>query len=166
MLPKKIESALNRQLAVEADASYFYLSAASWCESNGLHGCAKYLFNQSEEERQHMLKIFNYINETGGHAVTPGIKQPQSSFRDIGELFKAVLAREVSTTESINDLISLAIAEKEHATNTFLQWFASEQHQEENEIRTILDKIKLIGLDGKGVYWIDKEMGAMASGKE
>jgi ferritin len=160
MLSKKIETALNKQIAVEAEASYYYLAIGSWCDSKGLHGCAQFMFRQSEEEREHMIKLFHYINEAGGFAVTPAIKKPTSNFKDIKQVFKGVLAREQGTTKGINALVDLCIKEKDHSTNNFLQWYVAEQHEEENKIRTILEKIDLVGSDSKGAYWIDKEIGA------
>ena len=161
MLSKNIENALNKQIAQEAFASFFYLSMASWCEYKGLEGAAKFLYRQSAEERDHTLKIFKYVNETGGHAIAPEIKKLPHEYKSIVDVFQLALSQEVSNTKSINNLVEMCIKEKDHSTNNFLQWYVSEQHEEEMVFKTILDKIRIIGTDGKGVYMIDKEIGNM-----
>lgn len=158
MLNKKIETALNKQIEVEAYASNYYLAAASWCDTKGLQGCANFMNRHADEERMHMMKIFNYINDAGGHAIAPAIKQPPSEFKTLLDLFQDVLAHEISVTGSINKLVDLCLSEKDHSTNQFLQWYVAEQHEEETLFRTILDKINLIGDDPRGSYWVDKEI--------
>src|SRR6185295_5399370 len=111
MLNKKIEKALNEQLAKEASASFHYLAMASWCESQHLNGCAKFLYDQSEEEKQHMMKIFRYINDAGGHALTPAVNQPKLNFKDVIEVFSMALENEKKVTQSIYKLTELAYGE-------------------------------------------------------
>lgn len=164
MLTKKVENALNKQIEMEGYASNYYLSAASWCDSKGLEGCGQFLYAQADEERMHMMKIFNYVNDAGGHALAPEIKQPPTKFKSLLELFTAILEHEIKVTNSINSLIDLCIHEKDHSSNNFLQWYVAEQHEEERLFRTVIDKIKLIGDDPKGHYWIDKELGSLRAG--
>lgn len=164
MINKKIETALNKQIEVEAYASNYYLAAASWCDTKGLQGCASFMNRHADEERMHMMKIFNYINDAGGHAVAPAIKQPPSKFKTLLDLFQEVLAHEISVTASINKLVDLCLSEKDHSTNQFLQWYVAEQHEEETLFRNILDKINLIGDDPRGSYWIDKEIESVNAG--
>lgn len=165
MLSKKIESALNKQIEMEAYASYYYLSMASWCDKNGLPGAAKFLYGHSNEEREHMLKLFHYINEAGGHAITPAVKQPGKEYKSVTAIIQSVLNHEIMVTKAINGLVELCLKEKDYSTFNFLQWYVAEQHEEETLFRTVLDKISIIGDDKKGLFWIDKEIGSMAVAK-
>lgn len=164
MLAKKIENALNKQIEMEGYASNYYLSAASWCDAKGLEGCATFLYGHADEERMHMMKIFVYVNDAGGHALAPEIKQPPTKFKSLLDLFVAILDHEIKVTESINNLVDICLHEKDHSTNNFLQWYVAEQHEEEKLFKQVIDKIKLIGDDPKGHYWIDKELGGMRVG--
>ncbi len=161
MLSKKMEEALNKQIALEGYASYLYLSMASWCDREGLEGCAQFMYRQSEEERDHMLRIFHFINEADGHALTPGIHQPEHEFESIHALFNEVYEHEQNVTKSINGLIELSYKEEDFNTLNFLQWYVEEQREEETLMRTILDKLKLIGDGPQSLYYIDKEIDAV-----
>jgi ferritin len=158
MVSKKMEKALNEQIALEGYASFLYLSMASWCEREALEGCAKFMHRQSEEERDHMMRIFHYINEVDGHALAPAIDQPPHDFSSIQELFKQVYQHEQKVTQSIHQLVTLCYDEKDHSTLLFLQWYVEEQREEEALMRTILDKIKLIGNGPQSLFYIDKEV--------
>ena len=161
MISKKMEKALNEQISLEGYASYLYLSMASWCDQEGLNGCAEFMHRQSDEEREHMLRIFHYISEVDGHALTPGVKQPPHQFESIQAMFKEVYAHEQKVTQSINKLVSLSNKEDDYGTLNFLQWYVEEQREEEALMRTILDKIKLIGDGPQSLYYIDKELTAI-----
>ena len=161
MLSKKVENALNDQIVFEAYASYYYLSMASWSDSQGLQGVSSFFYKQSMEEREHMLKLFNYITGAGGRANAPAVKKPPASFKSLKSMFETVLKHEITGSKSINSIVEMCIKEKDHSTANFLQWFIAEQHEEEKLFRGILDKINLMGTDGKAVFWIDKEIGAM-----
>lgn len=165
MLSNKIEKALNEQVALESASSAQYLSMASWIENSGFEGTAQFLYKQSDEERVHMLKLFHYINDAGGKAVAAGIAEPRSEFSSLQEVFKAIYEQEQKVSASINKLISLAIEEQDHTTNNFLQWYVSEQLEEEALFRSILDKLKIIGNDGGALYIFDKDMKNMAGQK-
>ncbi len=158
MISDKMQAALNKQIELEGYASFYYLSMASWCDNEGLEGCAKFFHRQSAEENMHMLKIFHYLSEIGGIAIAPGIAQPPSNFESIQTVFKLVYAHEQKVTASINDLVRLAYEEKDYTTQNFLEWYIAEQREEEALIRMILDKIKLIGTGGMSLYYIDKEI--------
>lgn len=164
MLSKKIESALNEQIAREANATFYYLAMASWAQSQAFDGTASFLYRHSNEENMHMHKIFNYINETGGHALVPEIKQVPNNFQSIEEVFNLVLDSELQVTKAITELVTMCFEEKDYATYNFLQWFVAEQHEEEVLFRRILDKIKIIGTDFKGIYTLDKEIGMIQVG--
>lgn len=161
MISKKMEEALNQQIAFEGYASFLYLSMATWCEHLGMSGCAKFLHRQSNEERMHMLKIFQYLGDVDGFAETPGIKQPPREFESIQAVFKQVYEHEQKVTQSINKLITLANKENDYSTQTFLQWYVNEQREEESLMRTVLDRIRLIGEGPQSLYFIDKEIDAL-----
>jgi ferritin len=161
MISEKMVTALNKQIKLEGYASFLYLSMASWCDKEGLEGCAEFLHRQSEEEREHMLKIFYYLSEVDGHALTPEIAQPPHEFESIQALFKQVYQHEQKVTRSINELVAVATLENDYSTISFLQWYIEEQREEENLMRTILDKIKLIGDGPMSLYYIDKEIVAL-----
>lgn len=158
MISKKMEKALNNQIELEGYASFLYLSMASWCDLEGLEGCSKFMYRQSEEELAHMLRIFNYISEVDGHALAPGIKKAPHHFKSVQELFNLVYAHEQKVTQSINELVALSLQEKDHTTYNFLQWYIEEQREEEALMRTILDKIKIIGEGAQSLYFIDQEL--------
>lgn len=161
MISKKMEEALNQQIEFEGYASFLYLSMATWCDSQGLKGCYDFLKRQSDEERMHMLKIFEYLADVDGFALTPGIKEPPRQFESVQAVFKDVYAHEQKVTQSINKLITLANKENDYATQTFLQWYVNEQREEEALMRTVLDRIRLIGDGPQSLYFIDKEMDAL-----
>jgi len=161
MISKKMEEALNQQIEFEGYASFLYLSMATWCDNQGLKGCYDFLKRQSDEERMHMLKIFEYLADVDGYALTPGIKEPPRQFENVQTLFKQVYEHEQKVTQSINKLITLANQEDDYATLTFLQWYVNEQREEEALMRTVLDRIRLIGDGPQSLYFIDKEMDAL-----
>jgi len=164
MLSKKINEALNNQILEEAFSSQLYLAMASWCETNGLTGAAKFLYLQTEEERMHMLKIFHHINERGGIAIVPEIPKPQDKYKTIVDVFNSVLSHEKHITKKIHDLVDLSTKEKDHATVNFLQWFVNEQIEEEATAQLIIDKIKLIGSQQPAaLFLIDKEIENIAN---
>lgn len=153
-----MEDALNKQIALEGYASFLYLSMASWCDKEGLQGCAAFMHRQSDEERQHMLRIFHYISEVNGHALAPAVAQPPHSFDSVHKLFELVYAHEQKVTASIHELISLSYKDNDHTTLNFLQWYVTEQREEEALMRNILDRLKLIGDGPMSLYYIDKEI--------
>lgn len=158
MITEKMQSALNEQVAMEGYASFLYLSMASWCEREGLEGCARFLYRQADEERMHMLRIFHYVNEMDGHSLSPAIQQPPHEFESIQGLFKMVYEHEPKVTCSINNLVALSNEEKDPTTFNFLQWYVTEQREEESLMRSILDRIRLIGDGPLSLYYIDKEV--------
>jgi len=149
---------LNDQVQKEASSSQFYLAMASWAESNGLNGTAKFMYQHSDEERFHMLKLIHFINERGGKASIPSINQPQKEFRDLENVFELLLAHEISVTESINNLVDICLQQKDYTTHNFVQWYVSEQLEEEALARTVLDKLRLIGGDKGGMYMFDRDL--------
>ena len=158
MLSKKMEVTLNKQVALEGYASFLYLSMASWSEVQGLSGVATFMYAQSDEERDHMLKLVRYINERGGHSKISEITAPATEFGSFKEMFETLFNHEVFVSKSINDLVDISLQEKDYATHNFLQWYVAEQIEEESQARTILDKINLIGNDKGGLYLFDNDI--------
>ncbi len=166
MISARMEEALNKQVAREAYASFLYLAMASWCEKEGLSGCATFFYRQSDEERMHMLKIFHYLNEMDRFAITPAVPQPPLEFGSVREVFEKTLEHEMEVTRAIYELVELARQERDHATEHFLQWYVEEQREEEGLMRTILDRIKIIGDGPQSLYFIDKEVEAISAATE
>jgi len=158
MISKNIEKALNGQIRIEAESSQIYLAMACWAEVKGLEGVAKFMYKQSDEERVHMLKLVKFINERGGHAKISELKAPNLTFESFQDMFKELYKHEVFVSESINELVHITLQEKDYATHNFLQWYVSEQIEEEAVARTILDKINLIGNDKGGLYLFDRDI--------
>jgi ferritin len=158
MISKKMETALNKQIELESYASFLYLSMASWCDNEGLEGSTKFMHRQSEEERDHMLRIFHYISEVDGRAIVPAVKKPPVNFKSAKALFQEVYEHEQKVTKSINDIVGLCYKENDYSTLNFLQWYVEEQREEEALMRTVMDRIKLIGDGPQSLYYIDNEI--------
>ena len=158
MLTKNIETALNNQIKIEAESSQIYLAMACWAEIKGLEGVAGFMYKQSDEEREHMLKLVKFVNERGGHAQISALKAPNVTFKSFKEMFEKLLEHEIYVSKSINDLVHVTLEEKDYSTHNFLQWYVSEQIEEEAMARTILDKINLIGDDKGGLYLFDRDI--------
>jgi len=158
MLSKKVEKALNDQIRIEAESSQIYLSMASWAETQGLEGISAFMYAHSDEERGHMLKMLKFVNERGGHAIVSELSAPPATFGSFKEMFKTLFNHEVMVSGKINDLVEITLQEKDYATHNFLQWYVSEQIEEEALARTILDKINLIGDDKGGFYLFDNDI--------
>jgi len=161
MLKKKIEDLCNRQVEREGYSSNLYLAMASWAETNGFSGISRWLYAQSEEERVHMLKFIGYINERGGKTVIPAFKKPPVDYKGVNELFSEVLKHEEFITSSINEIVSLTLDEKDFNTLNFLQWFVTEQMEEEASVRAIIDKLNLVGKNN--MYQFDRDILSMRS---
>ena len=161
MISKKMAKALNQQISLEGYASFLYLSMATWCDNQGLEGCHKFMQRQSEEEREHMLRIFAYMSEVDSLALTPAIKQVPHQFDSVQKMFELVYQHEQKVTKSIHALMKIAKDENDFTTDNFLQWYITEQREEENLMRSVLDKIKLIGKSPMTNYYIDKEIEAI-----
>ena len=156
MLNKKVEDICNRQVEREGYSSSLYLAMASWAETNGLSGVAGWMYNQSDEERGHMLRFIKYINERGGKAVMPALKKPPAEYKNVEDVFREVLKHEEFITASINEIVALTLEEKDFNTHNFLQWFVMEQVEEEASVRIILDKLRLVGKNN--MYEFDRDI--------
>tara|TARA_R110001583_G_scaffold16307_5_gene66994 strand:+ start:259 stop:780 length:522 start_codon:yes stop_codon:yes gene_type:complete len=162
MLSEKMQTALNGQIRIEAESSQIYLAMASWAEVKGLEGVSQFMYDQSDEERQHMLKFFKYINERGGHSLVSELNAPAIDFGSIKEMFETLFKHEIFVSQTINELVHISLEEKDYATHNFLQWYVAEQIEEEAQARTILDKINLIGDDKGGLYLFDNDIKQLA----
>ena len=160
----KVQAAINKQIQKEEFSSRLYLAMAIWCEVNGYPGAAAFLYQHAEEERIHQMKFVHYVNDRGGKAELFEQEQPSADFSSLQDMFEQVLDHEEYITASINNLYALTLDEKDFTTGNFLQWFITEQLEEESLMRTILDKIKLVGADKAGMFHIDKELESMIGG--
>lgn len=158
MLKGNIQGGLNRQIELESESSQYYLSMASWAETLGMNGVAAFLYRHSDEERMHMIKLFRYINERGGHAVAPAIQEPRKTFDSVVQLFELILEHEIMVSAEINHLVEVCLAEKDYTTHNFLQWYVAEQIEEEALARNVLDKLNLIGGDKGSLYIFDRDL--------
>ena len=162
-ISKTMQTALNNQITLEANASSNYMAIASWCEVTGYEGGAGFFYAQSDEERAHMLKIVHYLNNLGLPAVIPATKIPPSNFKSLEEVLKTALISEQKVTEAIHKMVEIAQKEKDHSTYAFLEWFVNEQVQEETKFETLLQKFDLIGRDKLAINEIDKLLGSKAT---
>lgn len=158
MLKPIIEKALNKQIELEASSSQYYLSMASWTESQGLSGTSSFLYQHSDEERMHMLKLVKFINERGGTAVIPSLSKPPTTFKSLKQVFESLLEHELNVTDSINNIVGLCLDEKDFTTHNFMQWYVAEQLEEEALARTTIDKLNMIGTDKGGLYLFDRDL--------
>lgn len=158
MLNERMVEALNTQLNKEIYSAYLYLSMSACSSFIGLKGFANWFMVQYQEEMVHAIKIYNYVDSQGGQVKLMAVEQPATEFESALEMFEKTLEHEKFITKSINDLVNLAIEEKDHATNIFLQWFVTEQIEEEGNDNDIISKLKLVGDKGNGLFMIDREL--------
>ena len=161
MLPKKVEDILNVQVDKEGYSSHLYLSMASWAEKEGLGRISEWLYAQAEEERMHMLKMVRYINERDGQANIAAVEGPPAAFGSVREMFEKVFEHEKYISASINEIVQVCIEENDHTTNNWIQWFVTEQLEEEASVKGILDRLKLAG---EQLYFFDRDIMGMRSG--
>jgi ferritin len=163
MLSPKVSAALSEQVALEGHASAQYLAIACWMTQQGFSGSAAFFFRQSDEERMHMLKIIHYLLDQDVAVSVPSINKPSEEFNSYQDCFQSVLAAEQRVTRSIHELVGLAMEEKDYATHHFLQWYVGEQIEEEKQVKDIMDKLRIIGSDGSGLYLLDRELATLAA---
>lgn len=155
---QEIEKLLNDQIRYEAKASVQYLSMASWADTRGYNGVANFFYTQSEEERVHMIKLVKFINERSGVAIIPEIDKPRDDFESLTELFETFLRSEEFVTSKINNIIYECLQRQDYNVHNFMQWYVSEQLEEEAIARTLLDKLRIIGDDKSGHYLFDRDI--------
>ena len=157
---KKIEQALNSQINAELYSSYLYLSMKAYFESINLPGFANWMKVQVQEELMHAMKFFDFVNECRGRVTLKAIEQPPAEWKSPLNVFEETLKHEQKVTGLINNIMNIAIEEKNHATSNFLQWFVNEQVEEEASADKILQELKLLGSKSAGLFIMDKELGA------
>jgi ferritin len=159
MISKKIQDAINNQINAELYSAYLYLSMSAYFQDNNLPGFAKWMEVQAGEEYFHAKKFYDYLVERGGRVLLKPIDGPDTEWKSTQDVFEATYKHEQKVTGLINDIMNLAIEEKDHATSIMLQWFVSEQVEEEASASELLERIKLIGGSGNGLFMMDRELG-------
>ena len=158
MLSKDMQGAINEQIKNELYSAYLYLAMASYCEANSLPGFAHWLRAQSQEEVEHAMKFFDFVNERGGRVVLQAIEQPPVEFESPAAIFEATLEHERKVTAMIHRLFELALEEKDYPAQVLLHWFIDEQVEEESNAGQILDTLKMIGDKGQALVMLDREL--------
>jgi len=159
MLSKALEDAINEQINKELYSAYLYLSMSAYCEAASLPGCAHWMRMQAQEEVFHAMKFFDYVNDRGGRVVLNAIDQPTPVWKSPLEMFQEVLKHERKVTGLINQLYALAVKENDYATQMELQWFITEQVEEEASTSKIAQTLERIGDSGNGLIMLDGQLG-------
>jgi ferritin len=158
MLNQKVQDAINDQINAELYSAYLYYSMAAYFESISLKGFSHWMRVQALEEMTHVQKLFSYVHDRGGEALMKTIEAPPAKWASPLAAFEAVYAHEVKVTALINKLMDLALAESDHASCNFLQWFVGEQVEEEASADEVLQKLKLVDKTEGGLFLLDREM--------
>ncbi len=158
MIDEKMQEALNKQLNAEVYSAYLYLSMSAYFQSVNLDGFANWMRVQAQEELAHALKFYDYVNERGGRVILQPVEAPPSEWDSPLAVFENVYEHEQKVTGLINKLVDLAVEARDHATNNFLQWFVSEQVEEEASADEVVQKLKLVGDGPGGLFMIDREL--------
>ena len=158
MLSERMMKSLNKQLNAELYSAYLYLSMAAYFESKNLKGFANWMRVQAQEELMHAMKFFDYINERGGRVYLEAIEKPPTEWKSPLDVFEATYEHEVKVTSMINDLVNMAMEEKDHATYNMLQWFVAEQVEEEASADEIRQQLRMIKEDGRGIMMLNREL--------
>lgn len=159
MISKKMSDSLNTHMNLELYSAHIYLVMSSCANDMGLKGAANWLFVQYREEMAHFMKFYTYLTDQGVVISMPASKAVPNKYKSLLDLMQKTLAHEQLITSCINNLSEQAVQEKDHATQIFLQWFVTEQIEEENNDRDLIAKLKLVGDNGHGILMIDGEMG-------
>lgn len=157
-LSKKLEVAINEQIQAELYSAYMYLSMSAYFEDIAMPGFAHWMREQTEEEMEHAMKFYHYVVERGGRVILHSIQQPPVEFASVLDVAEKTYAHEQHVTSLIYKLYELAVAENDHATAVFLQWYIKEQVEEEDNTRTILDQVKMIGDHAQGLMMLDRRL--------
>ena len=155
---KKVEDAINKQINAELYSAYLYLGMSSKCVETNLKGIANWLYVQAQEEMTHAMKFYRFVLDRGGHPVMPAIEGVRTDWGSPLEMFEAAYEHEKKVSAMINAIMDVAIAERDHATASMLNWFVDEQVEEEANSSEIAEKLKLIGASKDGLLMLDKEL--------
>mgnify|MGYP000381677497 CR=1 FL=1 len=158
MLSQKMQDALNEQIRYELGSAYLYLAMAAYCDSENLPGFAHWMRLQAKEELDHAMRFYKYVNERGGRVVLQALEGPPVEFESPQDVFAQTLAHEQFITGRINELYTLALAEKDYATQSFLTWFIDEQVEEEAHATGVLETLKMIGEKGQALIMLDRQL--------
>jgi ferritin len=158
MLSEKVQAELNKQFNAELYSSYLYLSMSAYFQSLNLSGFANWMRVQAQEELLHAMKFYDFVNERDGRVTLQPVEGPPSEWASPLAAFEHVYEHEQKVTGLINDLVDLAIGERDHATNAFLQWFVTEQVEEEASANDVVQRLKLLGGDKSGLFMLDREL--------
>ena len=159
MLSRTVQEAMNKQIKNEFYSAYQYLSMAAYCEAANLPGFARWMRAQSQEELQHAMKFYDFILDRGGRVLLQAMDQPVADFGSPLEVFEQALGHEQRVTAMINDLYGLAVKENDYASQTFLQWFVTEQVEEEKNAGDVVETLKMIGGKSEALFLLDRELG-------
>lgn len=162
MISKTLQNAINNQIQAEMYSSYLYLSMSAYCEMNNYLGATKWFKMQSEEEWVHAMKFYSFLMERGGKVMLKAIEEPQHDFKSLLGAFEETLTHEKKVTALINKLYEQSLKETDYPTQIFLQWFITEQVEEEANAVAIIERIKMVGEKASSILWIDKELGKRA----
>lgn len=161
MLNQIIINKLNDQINLEFYSSNVYLQMSAWCSKHGYEGAAAFLLRHADEELEHMQKLFNYVSETSGMPLLGKIDAPKHDYSSLREVFEITLEHEKLVTSKINELVEVTFESKDYSAFNFLQWYVAEQHEEEKLFSGIIDRFNLVGEDGKGLFFIDRELATL-----
>jgi ferritin len=159
MLSKAIQDAINQQIKNELYSAHQYLSMAAYCESVNLPGFAHWMLAQAQEEREHAMKFYNFLLNRKGRVILQAIEQPVVEFGSPLEVFEQALEQEQQVTAQINELYGLTTSENDYASLAFLQWFLTEQVEEEKNVGDVLETLNMIGDEGEALFLFDRELG-------
>lgn len=158
MIKQRVNDAINTQINAELYSAYLYLSMAAYFEDQSLPGFANWMRVQFEEEQFHGLKFYAFVNERNGRVVLDAIDKPETTWSNIISVFEHVLSHEEHVTSLIDNLMALAIEERDYATSNFLQWFVDEQVEEEANVNGLLDQLRRVNGEGHAILMLDREL--------
>lgn len=159
MISPQMAAKLNEQIKNEWESEYIYLAMMAWCLNHNYDGFAAWFQKQASEEHEHGMKFVRYLSDVGVHVVIPQINAPQAEFKEVEDLYRLGLEHERQVTGMINALTDLAIADKDHATRDFLQWFVREQVEEEKSFLDVLNKLERIRGSVGGLFMLEHRLG-------
>lgn len=163
MIGEKIQSALNKQVNMELYSAYLYLAMSTHFLGWNFEGFSRWMRAQAQEELLHAMKLFDYVNERGGRVTLSRVEEPPRMWATVVTAFEDAYAHERENTILINELMALATREEDHATAIFLQWFVTEQVEEEASASRIVEKLKLVGESAPALLMLDRELGMRTS---
>ena len=158
MIADAIQAEFNRHIQFEMASSHLYLSMAAWCETQGLPGFGNWMRRQAEEEHQHALRFFDFLLTRGGTVRLGGIEAPDQVWTSPLAVFEAAQQHEAEVTQRINALVDVVMEARDHAANAFLQWFVNEQVEEEASVGDVVNRLRLVGQEGRGILLVDQEL--------